>query len=130
MTNQEIKFRAWYPISQVMAPVGTLTFHTDGTIITDDGMVVQPDNCILMQFTGLKDKWGKEVYDGDIYHNLDNGLVGTFEILNGIGGYYLNCSEIDDKGNEVNNHAFAKHDTTNFEVSANIYEAPTQSEDK
>lgn len=56
---REIKFRAWDTIENVMV------FPEK---ITNPVMSEAPDeiNCfILMQFTGLKDETGKEIYEGD-----------------------------------------------------------------
>jgi len=61
LEKREIKFRAWAVFSKAM-------FYPDG----DDGWeicngVVKPlPNTILMQYTGLKDKNGREVYEGDL----------------------------------------------------------------
>ena len=75
----------------------------------------------LMQFTGLHDINGKEVYCGDIYKNLDNELIGVFSIRNGVGGYYLHCKEYKEQ-KVYNCLPFAELDTTNFEVIGNIHE--------
>lgn len=53
---REIKFRAWNDREKTMQYSIMEIFSQ----ITDDA-----DN-ILMQYTGLKDKNGKEIYDGDI----------------------------------------------------------------
>lgn len=69
--GREIKFRAWYP------SVKKMRHFSDGVIIADDlgryGMFfnctegnVFLSECEVMQFTGLKDKDGKEIYEADI----------------------------------------------------------------
>jgi uncharacterized phage protein (TIGR01671 family) len=78
---------------------------------------------VVMQYAGIQDKKGKEVYDGDIYRNGENGLIGVLEYHPGIGGYTLYTTE--KKDGEIYNHRpFADLDLTDFEVIGNIHHNP------
>jgi len=65
MTKREIKFRHWCPDAKEMTP------HEQIRVLPDDKNfkdVFTPDifDGVLMQYTGLKDKNGVEIYEGDV----------------------------------------------------------------
>lgn len=61
--NREIKFRAWD--ENRMRPVNTLGFTDDAFVSTSKGSGPIEDYKI-MQYTGLKDKNGVEIYENDV----------------------------------------------------------------
>lgn len=69
--SREIKFRAWLKDDKRMVEVRSIDFHEEGNIITVNyndifGFELNENEIELMQYTGLKDKNGKEIYEGDV----------------------------------------------------------------
>jgi uncharacterized phage protein (TIGR01671 family) len=137
--KREIKFRAWDKKNSKMInyiPVLLLSenaiwthdlnyFHNTQQWIEDEGMIYDP---ILMQYTGLKDKNGKEIYEGDI---TNYGIIKWFNELcwDGSGschpGFYFKNGGIHQENDEnyidMDWHIGFEDD---IEIIGNIYENP------
>lgn len=79
---REIKFRAWVILENKMYMNVQRAYDTLGKIDPEDiwrsfdDVVKESESgkIVLMQYTGLKDKNGKEIYEGDLVNNHDNEI--------------------------------------------------------
>lgn len=115
---REIKFRVYNPRdNKVHYDITGFEFinkcEMSGVFI--DGAFFLKEEVELMQYTGLKDKNGKEIYEGDIVKAdfFEKQVVG--KISYGMGCFCITNSGVSD------NQLFIFN---NYEVIGNIYENP------
>ena len=127
--TREIKFRAWDKIDSKMVSVSHLKINR----VTKDWMAYYWDEkqglemplgkekraFFLMQFTGLKDKNGKEIYEGDIVEEKDFKRIFKIEWDEYEARWDLIMMKGDDGWVGQKRHIV---DTCRMEVIGNIYE--------
>lgn len=131
--TREIKFRAWDINKNKMFQVQKLVGNTGDSRIYADWEVFEEgkkeslrsydkmtnDEVYLMQYTGLKDKNGKEIYEGDIV-KLEGYYHSIYEVVFIRSSFVLQDSD-KSKGLYVR---IVMQDTYQMEIIGNIYENP------
>jgi uncharacterized phage protein (TIGR01671 family) len=137
---REIKFRAWAStdFDQNDNPVFEM-IYPDRLAISEYGLLADllkpKDNCIYMQFTGLTDKNGKEIYEGDILKSDDDLFLVEFkEVELGIDDWGLTfkafcwCFEFKDKSGHQsivsNGEKSYSFQADQMEIVGNLYQNP------
>lgn len=126
-----LRFRAWHKTWEEMGKVRRIRFDDDGNVTTvlfigkDFGVNATIDKIVLMQSTGLKDKNGKEIFEGDIITNgeavvdvKNHPTLGFYTTANGVERFFGDNTSIRDFNNDVEDFS----DVT--EILGNIYEKP------
>lgn len=86
--SREIKFRAWYMPFGPKGPMQEMVHGKASGILTFAAM--SPDKYIVEQYTGLKDKNGKEIYECDIVHVVtEDGYERTGKVIFEKGCYWV-----------------------------------------
>jgi hypothetical protein len=114
---REIKFRAWHKKDKKMKSVTAVELPSMQVRVTDPSRMAREwwhDNfMVLMQYTGLKDKNGVEIYEGD---NISDGHI-TREVKYADGQFYPFNEYLDERDEFT-----ILGGLYDFEVIGNIYE--------
>lgn len=125
---REIKFRAWVKEKKAIFEVILIDYVTKKVtyLLERVGHLLSIrdakfNDIEFMQYTGLKDKNNKEIYEGDIFH------IGSKKIM-----YVVEWIDCGLKGRQIKNKSWIGLDywKDDIEVIGNIYENPELMEDE
>lgn len=128
---REYKFRAWETTGKRMVHFGIewLVYNSDddGTIIDEEynpvsggRACVEYRDLVIMQYTGLKDKNGKEIYEGDIIKDILT--LNWFKVVFDNGRYKGEFIPHDSIAGGFDIDSMHKLDLNFYEVAGNIHE--------
>lgn len=132
---REIKFRAWLKEKNKLVYPEWIAFFKDFAEFKAKevyGYTVYRPNCKnvdIMQCTGLKDKNGKEIYEGDIVkvpHFLHDERIK----INGVVKYVNNRAEFVIDLEDIEETFYCCNQKDRIEVVGNIYENPELLEER
>jgi uncharacterized phage protein (TIGR01671 family) len=138
---REIKFRAWLKKSKIMVEVLQISIESKCILMKGEPLEyvvfrefegddiwsgISFEDIELMQYTGLKDKNGVEIYEGDIVKIFDDGYE-TICVVRYENGFFDLYKKSDKTASGYENYddfiAFTNYDY-DFEVIGNIHENP------
>lgn len=135
--SREFKFRIWNVVTKSFdyTPNKQYLIGLDGTVYDGNG-VIYDELHIIQQYTGLKDKNGKEIYEGDVtrilneYEDYNTHIVkygiAQRQMANGyivdIPGFYFEHTDSGFKSFPIVYNYNQKHDLEMLEVIGNIFE--------
>ena len=117
---REIKFRAWDKFNKKMCEVIDLLFSSSFVVVERDKIPmieIAFDLVELLQFTGLLDKNGKEIYEGDIVKDI---IGGELYIIKWSKDWAQFTAEKIKNMNLTMDLIYSDH----FEVIGNVFESP------
>ena len=115
--SREIKFRAWTG-THWLKPMEMAKMWMVGSSEQNLGQMALPEDIELMQYTGLKDKDYKSIYEGDIVRTRD---AGDGEVMMHPNGFWA-IKLINIQGQPE--HHLYSHVNIGCEVVGNVYENP------
>lgn len=125
------KFRVWLPDIDQMLRVKALVFEKDKTRCVcgySFDFYLEDENATIMQSTGLFDKSGKEIYEGDVVRQVQTQPTTENEIITGVVTMLEGAWLIMNDNEQLASYLWSEMDEN--EIIGNIYENPELLEEK
>jgi len=124
--SREIKFRAWDNDANKMRTEDCFNIRYGKAWTWDEWGTPRPTSWEIMQYTGLKDRRGQEIYDGDVikmiaFHN-DHHQKGAVDYASIYFSHGQFCIALD--GHKIGTPLFHVKLSSSVEVIGNIHENP------
>lgn len=125
----KLKFRAWDSVKKEMfKDIFAITESGQVVVVEQKFVTSSPDyifvdHLVIMQSTGLKDKNGKEIFEGDVLGTKDGLLNGVVEYRSDLGMWTNSLIS-------YNNFERLCNVAGSREIIGNIYENPELLEEK
>lgn len=113
------RYRAWDKENKKMIDVDILNWNNGEVDFIGDGItfILKANDIELMQSTGLTDKNGKEIFEGDIVDSEGGFTTGVVEFRSDLGMFVSTLIKYNNFERLCNAHGLVK-------VIGNIYENP------
>ena len=121
---KEFKMKAWLKKENKMVSIigidlnyQYIRYTDDGNLFKDDYKIAEFKDIELLQFTGLKDKAGQEVYEADVI-KFNDGIDDIYGLISYDDEDAVYCVSYENVTEHLSNMA------GDFEIVGNIFENP------
>lgn len=128
--SRPLKFRAWDKKQKKMlygVSIGTIKVWDENAPFISHEFSYS-ENCIFEQYTGLRDKNGKEIYEGDIvkttYRVTAKGLIFPVGVVEFKQQAFWICNVPSERPDLTHNTTLLQYWETDLEIIGNIHENP------
>ena len=123
---REIKFRAWHSEMERMyyGKLDDMQWRSEVSAVTKSDIDENYSSFNVMQFTGLKDKNGKEIYEGDVveYETYNGKFIG--KIVFEAGMFIMACDKFADSYKALSDFSNSEEWCEELEILGDVHQNP------